>query len=96
MTISASGHARTVRERTLPLAPLINANLAMLSPFAVSMITKRSDSPEVKKHLLDLDPELLSPLACGLDTLWGLLDRADTLIGPVQRDNECQRCCLLS
>jgi hypothetical protein len=23
------------------------------------MITKRSDSPEVKKHLLDLDPELL-------------------------------------
>jgi hypothetical protein len=49
-----------------------------------------------EKHLLDLDPELLSPLACGLDTLWGLLDRADTLIGPVQRDNECQRCCLLS
>jgi hypothetical protein len=49
-----------------------------------------------EKHLLDLDPELLSPLARGLDTLWGLLDRADTLIGPVQRDNECQRCCLLS
>ena len=93
MTISASGRARTVRERTLPSAPLINAILAI--------VCRLHDHQEVRltrgeKHLLDLDPELLSPLPCGLDTLWGLLDRADTLIGPVQRDNECQRCCLLS
>lgn len=48
LVISASVQPRTVRVRTLPSAPLAMANLATLSPFAASTMSKRSDLPEVK------------------------------------------------
>ncbi len=60
LAISASVQPRTVRVRTFPSAPLIMAILAMLSPFAVSTMIKRSDSPEVRKTCLISTPSFLA------------------------------------
>jgi hypothetical protein len=46
--ISASGHARTVRVRTLPIEAIARLNFRMFSGFAVSAMTNKSDSPVVR------------------------------------------------
>ena len=53
--------------------PLAMANLATLSPFAASTMSNMSDSPEVRKDVLDLDSHLLGRFARRLDTLGRLL-----------------------
>src|SRR5690349_12088894 len=45
---SASDQARTVRVRTLPMAPIAMQNLAMLSPLADSTMVMKSWSPLVR------------------------------------------------
>ena len=61
--ISASVHARTVRVRTLPREPVIMANLATASPFGASMMSKKSDSPEVRNPCLISIPSFLARFA---------------------------------
>ena len=80
---SSNDQARAVRLRTNPRLPLANAYLAMLSPFAVSIIWIRSYSPEVRKICLISQPHFLaSSLAA-----WARL-RSNTALREVQGHDE--------
>src|SRR6185312_6428015 len=57
---SSAGQTRAVRPRTWPPMPLASANLAILSPFAVSTKSTRSDSPEVRYTCLISQPHFLA------------------------------------
>src|SRR5215831_15797629 len=76
---------RAVRVRTLPCEPSASANLATLSPLGVSQIAVARR----KIDLFDLNPHFLGQILSGFGSLGGILDRTDSLVGPVEQTHEC-------